>query len=363
MSDQQTTHQATEPEVRFERAGDGRVGHIILNRPKAINALTHGMVTAIAVQLREWAADDGIRTVLLTGAGERGLCAGGDIVGLYRAATGGDPDAAARFWADEYRLDALIARYPKPFVALQDGVVLGGGIGLSAHASHRIVTERSSLGLPEVTIGFVPDVGSLFLLARAPGELGTHLALSAGSVGAGDAIAVGLSEHYLPTDRIPDLIDGLGSEHPDAVLDRLAGAAPPSTLTAQRDWIDAAYEGDDVRTVLERLDALGEDARGGQAADAAATIRTKSPTALAVTLAALRRAAVLPSLEEALEQDYRVSVHALAAPDFAEGVRAQVIDKDRQPRWNPQQIPGPGDVDHYFAAVPGGPALVEGSST
>jgi enoyl-CoA hydratase len=327
--------------VRFERRA--QLGHVVLDRPKAINALTHEMVIAITEKLRSWADDDSVATVLLTGAGERGLCAGGDIVGLYRAATEGDPDAAARFWADEYRLDALIARYPKPFVAYMDGIVLGGGVGLSAHAAHRIVTERSSVGLPEVGIGFVPDVGSTWLLSRSPGELGTHVALTGRSVGPGDAVLLGLADGFLPTDRdLTDAPDGIQLETP-----------PEGELAAMREWIDEAYAGDDARVILERLEASPLDA----AKAAAEVIRTKSPTAIAVTLAALRRARELPSLEHVLDQDFRVSVHALAAPDFAEGVRAQVIDKDRQPRWNPATIPAPEDIQHYFDPVAGGPAL------
>ena len=155
-------------EVLFERRGT--LAHIVLNRPRALNALTHGMVLAIAAKLEEWADDESVRTVLLTGAGDRGLCAGGDIVAMYRDATGGDGSAAERFWRDEYAMDARIAAYPKPFVAIMDGVVLGGGVGISAHAAHRVVTERSTVGMPETTIGYIPDVGGAWLLARARSE-------------------------------------------------------------------------------------------------------------------------------------------------------------------------------------------------
>lgn len=329
----------------FERRGP--VGSVVLNRPKALNALTHEMVVAMLEQLGDWATDDTVTSVVLTGAGERGLCAGGDIVSLYRAATGGDPGAAARFWADEYRLDALIARYPKPFLAIMDGIVLGGGVGLSGHAAHRVVTERSSVGLPEVGIGFVPDVGSTWLLSRAPGELGTHVALTGQPVGAGDAILLGLADRFVPADRIPDLL---------ATLESVGDAPPPpATLEQQRPWIDGAYAGDDATVILARL----EDSESPEAQAAAATIRTKSPTAVAVTLAALRRSRELPTLEHVLDQDFRVSVHALAAPDFAEGVRAQVIDKDRAPRWDPLEIPTPAEIEHYFEPVPGGPGLAD----
>lgn len=337
-------------EVLFERRG--QLGHILLNRPKAINALTHGMVRDVTAQLLEWQSDPAVATVLITGNGDRGLCAGGDIVGLYRAATEGDPDAASRFWADEYRMNALIASYPKPYIAVQDGIVLGGGIGISAHGSHRIVTERSSLGLPEVGIGFVPDVGSTWLLSRSPGELGTHVALTAGSVGAADAILLGLSDAMVPSDRLAELTLALESEDPDAVIPRFAEAAPAGSLAGDRGWIDSAYSGDDVRDILERLD--GTDA--GNARRAADAIRGHSPTALAVTLASLRSAATQPTLAAVLEQEFRVSMHALASHDFAEGVRAQVIDKDRTPRWDPADLPGPDDprVTAYFENIPQG---------
>jgi enoyl-CoA hydratase len=331
-----------EPEVLFARRGHLAV--ITLNRPRAINALTHGMVTAIRAALEEWATDDSVRTVVLTGSGGRGLCAGGDIVSLYHDAKDGDGAASAGFWRDEYRLDAAIASYPKPYVAIMHGVVLGGGIGLSAHGSHRIVTERSNLGMPETGIGFVPDVGGSWLLARAPGELGTHLALTAGSVRAGDAIAAGLADSFVPSERIPSLLDALESMPADDAIRTVAQPAPASGLLADRPWIDEAYRGADAPAILGRLRALGT----APAIAAADAIAAKSPIAVAVALESLRRARALASLEAALAQEYRVSLHALRSHDFAEGVRAQVIDKDRQPRWRPATI---ADVDPVAVAA------------
>ena len=339
----------TDP-VLFERRG--RLGLITLNRPRAINALNHEMVRLIQHALAEWSTDDAVTAIALTGSGERGLCAGGDIVSIYRDATGGG-ESSVQFWRDEYTLNAAIARYPKPFVAVMDGIVLGGGIGLAAHASHRIVTETSSVGLPEVTIGFVPDVGGTFLLSRTPGELGTHLALTAGSVGAADAIALGFADHFVPRRRLGELLDGLAeAEDEAAVVAAIAGVegeAGASTLTGDREWIDAAYGSEDLEEIMSRLS-------GGNGAHAAEIIATKSPTALKVTLASVRRARRLPDLETVLEQEFRVSVHCLGSPDFAEGVRAQVIDKDRNPRWNPRSI-GEVSVDlveSFFAPPPGG---------
>ena len=328
-------------DVLFERRGT--LGHIVLNRPRALNALTHPMVLAIASVLERWAVDDGVSTVLLTGAGERGLCAGGDIVALYRDATGGDGAAAEQFWRDEYAMDARIAAYPKPFVAIMDGVTLGGGVGISAHAAHRIVTERSTVGVPETTIGYVPDVGGTWLLSRAPGELGTYLALSGTSVGPGDAIALGLADVFVPSERLPALIEALAAGDGAEALGAFAEQPPPPELLPEREWIDEVFAGDDLAGILGRL----------QGREIAGTIAAKSPTALAVTLAALRRARALPNLGAVLAQDLRVSMRSLRSHDFGEGIRAQVIDKDRSPRWQPATVAEvtPGLVESFFAPL------------
>jgi len=317
--------------VLFERRG--RLGVATLNRPEVINAFNHEMVIALQAQLDAWRDDAAVHTVVLTGAGDRGLCAGGDIVSIYEDAKQGGT-GSVDFWRDEYLLDATIARYPKPVVAIMDGIVLGGGIGLAAHASHRIVTEKSSVGLPETTIGFVPDVGGTYLLSRAPGELGTHLALTAGSIDGADAIAIGFADSFVARESLPALLAALETQPVEEAIATFAVEPPASGLILQREWVDGAYAGDDVATILDRLDAIGSE----PAAKAAATIRRKSPTALHVTLAALRRARALPDLESVLDQDFRVSVRALGWHDLAEGIRAQVIDKDRDPRWDPAGI-------------------------
>ena len=334
----------TEPEVLLRRSG--RLGQIILNRPRSMNALTYPMVLAMSAALTEWAEDGGVQTVLLTGSGERGLCAGGDIVAIYRD-TGGDGAETAQFWADEYALNAQIARYPKPYVALMDGVVLGGGVGVSAHASVRIVTERTRLGMPETGIGLVPDVGGTWLLSRAPGELGTHLALTAGMVTGADAIALGLADHFMNSARITDLADALTRLDVTDAVREVTEDAPPAPLLAERWWIDECYAFD---TVEEIVDALQGHAAAA-ARKAAADILTKSPTALKVTLESLRRARELPSLEAALDQEFRVSTRFLQGTELREGIRAQVIDKDRSPRWSPPTLAGVTKpaVDAYFA--------------
>ncbi|MEV1045663.1 enoyl-CoA hydratase/isomerase family protein [Streptomyces sp. NPDC049916] len=329
---------------------EGRTGVVTLNRPKALNALTHAMVRTIAAALEGWEHDPGVSAVVLTGAGERGLCAGGDIRAIYEDARAGGT-ASAAFWRDEYRLNARIARYPKPYVAIMDGIVMGGGIGVSAHGSVRIVTERSRVAMPETGIGFVPDVGGTYLLALAPGELGTHLALTGAVVGARDALLCGLADHFVPADELAAFLTALRTEAPAQVLPRHVREAPPGVLEDNRAWIDHCYAADTVEEILDRLLASGVRA----AEEAAATLLGRSPTALKVTLASLRRARGLGPLERVLEQEYRVSCAALTSPDLVEGIRAQVIDKDRDPRWRPGTPAEVTDTDvaRYFAPADG----------
>jgi enoyl-CoA hydratase len=336
-----------EQEVVFSR--EGIAGRILLNRPRAMNSLTFGMVTAIAAQLDQWRDDDGVHTVLITGSGDRGLCAGGDIVSLYRAIHD-DEELAATFWAHEYRLNLAIAKYPKPYVAIMDGVVLGGGVGVSAHGSVRVVTERTKIGMPEVGIGFAPDVGGTWLLSQAPGQLGTHAGLTGGSFSGADAIVLGLADYFVPSERLQDLVDSLASVPAAEAIRRFATDAPPSHLAASRPWIDECYASDDATAIVANLDASQVDA----ARETAALIRSKSPTGVAVTLESLRRATGA-NLAEVLNTEYRVSLRFAQGTEMAEGIRAQVIDKDRSPRWSPatlEQVTRQ-QVDVFFAPLPG----------
>ncbi|MBT2459219.1 enoyl-CoA hydratase/isomerase family protein [Streptomyces sp. ISL-86] len=326
----------------------GRTAVITLNRPKALNALTHPMVRRISEALTAWAHDPAVAQVLICGAGERGLCAGGDIRAIHDDAKAGTT-ASADFWRDEYRLNAQIARYPKPYVALMDGIVMGGGVGVSAHGSVRIVTERSRVAMPETGIGFVPDVGGTHLLGRAPGQLGTHLALTGSAVGAADALLCDLADHFVPAGRLPDLTAELAEVPLREVLARYASRPEPGELAGRRGWIDACYTADTVEEIVERLSGHGDPA----AKEAAETILAKSPTALKVTLAAVRRARELGLLERVLAQEFRVSCNALSSPDLVEGIRAQVVDKDRNPRWSPAALADVTDEDvaRYFAPL------------
>ncbi|MFE0171335.1 enoyl-CoA hydratase/isomerase family protein [Streptomyces sp. NPDC059002] len=342
----------TAPDDQVLLRTEGRAAHITLNRPRALNALTHAMVRRIDEALTVWEHDPAVRTVIITGAGERGLCAGGDIRSIHEDARAGGGAASAAFWRDEYRLNARIARYPKPYVAVMDGIVMGGGVGVSAHGDVRIVTERSRIAMPETGIGFVPDVGGTYLLALAPGELGTHLALTGTGIGAADALLCGLADHFVPHDDLPALLADLAERPVWDALKEYVRQPPPGELAGRRAWIDACYGADTVEEIVARLRAHG--ARDAEAASD--TLAAKSPTALKVTLTALRRAPGLGPLERVLEQEYRISCAALSSYDLVEGIRAQVIDKDRSPRWTPAtlaEVDG-ADVERYFGPPAGG---------
>ena len=330
---------------------------ITLNRPQALNAITLDMAVAMTALLRQWQSDPSVGAVLIDGAGERGLCAGGDIRALYEAARSKQPITAdalpARFWATEYRLNVLIARYAKPIVAVMDGLVMGGGVGLSAHAAHRVVTERSAIAMPEVGIGFFPDVGASFLLARAPGSIGTYLALTGQRVGAADALLCGLADIHVPTDRLGELPAVLANcrSHAEvrAGLERLSAAPAPVRLPKQREWIDACYGGDRLEEIIERL----RTCRATDARAALDVMRKASPTSLKVTLRNIRSAAAFERLEQSFAQDYRIALACIAGHDFIEGIRAAIIDKDRKPRWRPDTIEAvtPEIIDRHFRSV------------
>ncbi|KUM42222.1 enoyl-CoA hydratase/isomerase family protein [Arthrobacter sp. EpRS71] len=349
-------------EVLFQRTG--LIGKVILNRPAAINALTHRMVLEIEDVLRKWAIDDGIQVVVLTGAGERGLCAGADILAIYRDAVVGGT-STRDFWRDEFRLNALIARYPKPFVAVMDGLVMGGGIGLSAHASHRVVTERTRMAFPETGLGLVPDVGSTWLLANAPGELGIHAALTGVRLDAGDALELGMADAFVDSGKVGWLVDELtliqaGEDTAAAVescLQEVSVPGPGSALSGDRGWIDACYSGVPAEEIVPRL-LSAEDLR---AKEAARQILLKSPSCVKVALESIRRARSMTGLEKVLEQEFQVSLRCLAAPDLIEGLRSQVIDKDRNAVWVPASL---GEVTRetvqsYFTPVNDGFAVNE----
>jgi enoyl-CoA hydratase len=327
---------------------DNGVGLITLNRPRAINSLNQTMVDALSAVLTRWADDDAVRAVVLSGAGERGLCAGGDIVTVYHSARK-DGVEVRKFWRDEYLLNGQIGRFAKPYVSLMDGIVMGGGVGVSAHGSVRVVTETSKMAMPEVGIGFVPDVGGAFLLARAPGALGLYAALTGAPFSGSDAIALGFADHYVPHSELEAFTAAIVSDGIECAVAGHAVKPPPSNLVAQRDWIDECFAGDTLADIVAAL--RGHDA--GPANDAANLVASRSPTSVSVALQAVRRAAKLETLEDVLIQDYRVSSATSRSHDLVEGIRAQIIDKDRNPKWSPASLAAvtAADVDAYFAPV------------
>jgi len=332
------------------RVSDG-VGLITLNRPKAINSLTQQMVDALSAVLTRWENDDAVRTVVLKGAGDRGLCAGGDVVAVYDSARK-DGVEVRRFWRDEYLLDGQIGRFGKPFVSLMDGIVMGGGVGVSAHANTRVVTDTSKIAMPEVGIGFIPDVGGAFLLSRAPGALGLHAALTGAPFSGSDAIAMGFADHYVPHSELDAFAKAIIDDGVDSALAAHGDEPPASELAAQRDWIDECFAGDTVQDIVAALRARQGPA-AGPAKAAADLIETRSPIAVSVALDAVRRAAKLETLEDVLVQDYRVSSASARSHDLVEGIRAQIIDKDRDPKWSPATLAEitPADIEAYFAPV------------
>lgn len=316
-------------------AVDGPLGRARLNRPKAINALDRASVDSLLTQLKAWADDPAIEAVFLDGSGERGLCAGGDIRELYTAITGGEPQMAVDYWAAEYELDLLISDYPKPFVAWMDGIVMGGGIGVSAHGSLRLATERTKMAMPETIIGLFPDVGGMWFLSRADGELGTHAALTGVTLNGADTVILGMADAVVSSEGKESILDALRA-NPALGVDGLpdgVGVEQESSLLAEQTWIDECYVGDDAVTIIERL--RGHDAPAAQ--EAAALLEARSPHSVAVTLEALRRAGSL-DVAGVLAQDGVLGKTFASHPDFAEGVRAQVIDKDRQPRWSDASV-------------------------
>lgn len=322
-------------DILFER--DVGLAIVTLNRPRALNALTYPMVQEMTRQLETWASDPDVRVVLIRGAGERGLCAGGDVRSIYDAATTGEM-WPIRFWRDEYRLNRMISEYPKPVVALMHGIVMGGGIGISAHASHRVVTETTNIAMPEVSIGLIPDVGGTYLLSHAPGELGTHLALTGGRIGAADAIALGFADYHIraaEANRLADyLVEARHRSDVERILADFVTPAGDPPLLRERNWIDQAYAADEVETICIRLRKCAEPA----AAEALKAIERNSPTSLKVTLSALRKARAFGRLAPCLDMELSLVSHCFQSHDLKEGIRAAIIDKDRNPSWSPAQL-------------------------
>jgi enoyl-CoA hydratase len=329
---------------------DRGLGHITLNRPKALNALTLGMCAAMLRQLREWADDAEVHAVVIDSHHERAFCAGGDVRWLVESAKMRD-GGAAQFFATEYRLNATIKRYPKPYIALIDGFSFGGGMGISVHGSHRVVSKNALGGMPETLIGLFPDIGANHFLNRCPGELGMYLALTSARLKAADLLYTGLATHFVPVARfreiVPRLVDG---EMPDAVLNSIEGDAGPAPLAGYRAAIDRAFAASSVDAILDALKGEGD-----WGATLAADLGKLSPTSLKVTFRAMREGKAL-DFASCMRMDYRVATRLAEHHDFAEGVRAAVIDKDQKPRWDPSRLDQVRDPDiaRYFEPLGGG---------
>ncbi|HEX8164350.1 MAG TPA: enoyl-CoA hydratase/isomerase family protein [Beijerinckiaceae bacterium] len=347
---------AGDPEILLERRG--AAGLVVLNRPEALNAITHGMVLALGRALDGWAADAAVTRVVVTAAGEKAFSAGGDIRHLYDLGMAGHHEEALRFWRDEYPLNVRIKRYPKPYVSLIDGIVMGGGVGVSLHGSHRVAGERYQFAMPEVGIGFFPDVGATHALPRLPGRTGTYLALTGERVRAADALALGLATHAAPSAAFAGIREALVAGEPvDEVLARFARDPGPPPLMAERETIDRCFAAPSVPGILEKLDKVAVQG-SAFARKTAEIIRRKSPTSLAVALEQMRRGGAL-DFAEAMRTEFRIVSRIVRGRDFYEGVRAAIIDKDGAPRWHPATLAEVDDrvVAGHFADL--GPAELE----
>lgn len=348
-------------DIVFEVAG--ALGRVTLNRPGALNALTLDMTRRLDARLIEWGADGRIGAVAIEGAGGRAFCAGGDVRALYQAmGRPGDP-LPAEFYREEYVLNHRVFTFPKPYIALIDGVVMGGGVGVSVHGSHRVATENLLFAMPETGIGLFPDVGGTYFLSRMQGGLGMYLGLVGARLGAADALYCGVATHYVPSERLADLaaalarapFDGDTLDAANAAIARFAAdpGAPP--LADRRAQIDRCFAGGSVEEIMAALSAEGSE----WADKTLAALETKSPTSLKVTHRQLREGAVL-DFAAAMRLEYRLCQRFCAGHDFAEGVRAAVIDKDAAPKWRPDRLDAvtPAAVDAYFAPLAGGDLVI-----
>ena len=334
----------------------GSLGLVTLNRPEALNALTHDMVLALDARLADWADDPEVVTVAIRGAGGRAFCAGGDIRALWEAGRPGGARGAANFafYADEYRLNTRIKRYAKPYVALIDGIVMGGGVGVSVHAARRIAGDATRFAMPETGIGLFPDVGGTYFLPRLPGRTGLWIALTGARLGPLDTLRAGIADRYMPSDRFDALVDALagigpGEREPLAAVDRAIAehAATPggeSVLEAHRARIDRLFDGADVEAVLARLAADPHP----WAAEQRAAILAKSPTSTRIAFRQIAEGAAL-GFEDCMRLEYRLARFCMTQPDFYEGVRALLIDRDNAPRWAPPTL-AEADAAHVAPA-------------
>jgi enoyl-CoA hydratase len=327
------------------------VGRIRLNRPKALHALTPEMCEAIIAALLQWARDDSVRAVMIDHAEGRGFCAGGDIALIAESARG-DCAQAEHFFFVEYRMNHLLFVYEKPIVAFIDGIVMGGGVGLSLPARYRIATERTTFAMPETGIGLFPDVGGGWYLPRLPGRAGVWLATTGARIRGADCAALGIATHYAASDNL-DAIKAQILADPTRLADILANAAdeaPASPWAERRADIDRLFASDRYEGIVAALQADG----GDWAREQLATLATKSPQTIKVALRQLAEGARFTDFADNMRNEYRIACHVIRRPDFVEGVRAVIFDKDNAPQWNPATPEAVSDalVDSLFAPLP-----------
>ncbi|MEC7289014.1 MAG: enoyl-CoA hydratase/isomerase family protein [Pseudomonadota bacterium] len=336
---------------------EGGVGYITLNRPDALHALNLDMCETILAALRVWAQDPGVHIVVVDhAAGSRGFCAGGDIAMLRESGMSDGKDARA-FFAEEYRMNAAIESFPKPYLALIDGVTMGGGVGLSVHGSYRVATERTLFAMPETGIGLFPDVGGGWFLPRLSGELGTWLALTGARLKGSDVAAARVATHFLPSELMPNLkaqiaevdFSAGAAEMLGEILSRLTHAVPAGSFEAHMETINACFAGDSAEAMVAALEADGSE----WAVKQAETIRTKSPETVKVALRQVREGAKCETFEDNMRMEYRIGWRKVQSADFLEGVRAVIIDKDHAPNWAPDTLEAvsAADVAKYFAPL------------
>jgi len=306
---------------------EGKIGRITLNRPDALNALTYDMAMAVEAALDEWENEARVAMVLIDAAGDKAFCAGGDIQQLYDTASAGDYEYGRRFWRDEYRMNAKLANFPKPFIALMQGFTMGGGVGVSCHGSHRVVCENSQIAMPECGIGLVPDVGGSLLLARAPGRLGEYLGTTGTRMNAGDAIYCGFADYYIPRENWTELTALLAKTGDWTQVDAMAQPAPDSPLASQQSEIDAFFGGETANDILRGMDSSEWCTKAEKA------MRRSCPLSVAATIELVHRARALDQIDLVLAQEYRFTHRSASDGDFVEGIRAAIIDKDRNPQW------------------------------
>lgn len=313
---------------------DGRVGHLLLARPSALNALNLHMIRALSAALGIWRHKPEVHAVVVQGEG-RAFCAGGDIRAIRDAALAKDHASIEHFFGEEYALNRMIAEYPKPYIALIDGICMGGGIGISVHGHFRVATENAMFAMPETGIALFPDIGATYVLPRLPGALGMFLGLTGTRLHGADAVHAGLATHFVFRQKLPALAAAL-AENGSAALAEFAEPLPPFSLADQMDAINRCFSAPSVAEILLRLEREGE-----WGAKQIATLRNMSPSSVLWSFGIVRRGATR-DLPACLAAELKLTVHATAHPDFAEGVRAMVIDKDRAPKWSPPLLE---DVD------------------